>query len=265
MRGADRERQGWEKTMDATSASTLTAAGIVGGIVNAIAGGATLITFPAMIAVGLPPMIANASNAVAVVPGHLMAALADRPRWPNWDSPTQKAIAASACGGTFGAVLLLASSDRIFVLIVPALVGIATLIFAFGRRLQEWLSHDGVVANERIRPLLLFLAAVYGGYFGAGLGVMLLAVLTITGREDVRTANALKNVLATAVSFATIAIFVIRNAVSWPETLIMLVGALLGGLLGGRLFTVLPAPIVRVGIVVIGSAMTAIYIWQYWL
>ncbi|UGV26823.1 sulfite exporter TauE/SafE family protein [Rhodopseudomonas boonkerdii] len=251
--------------MDAISASTLSAAGVIGGIVNAIAGGATLITFPAMIAVGLSPMIANASNAVAVVPGHLMAALADRSRWPNWDSLTQKAIAASACGGTLGALLLLASSDRIFVLLVPALVGIATLIFAFGRKIQERLNHHRATESEHIRPVLLFLAAIYGGYFGAGLGVMLLAVLTITGREDVRTANALKNVLATAVSFATITIFVIRNAVSWPETLIMLAGALIGGLLGGRLFAVLPAPIVRGAIVVIGGAMTVIYIWRYWL
>lgn len=251
--------------MDFGIAALLFFAGVAGGVVNAIAGGATLITFPAMLAAGLPAVVANASNAVAVTPGHLFAALADRKRLPALDRNFAIAVAAAAAGGAVGALLLLTTPERLFVLLVPALIALATVMFAFGRRVQAALSHSASGNGARARYALMLPVTAYGGYFGAGLGVMLLAVLTITGREDVRTANALKNVLATATSLATIAIFIAQGVIRWPETLVMLAGAVGGGLLGGKLIAVLPAALVRALVITLGVTMTAIYAWRYWL
>lgn len=248
--------------MDFAIAALLFGAGIAGGVVNAIAGGATLITFPAMIAAGLPPVIANASNALAVTPGHLFAALADRRRLPARDRPFALTIVAAVLGGAIGAILLLVTPEKLFVLFVPALIALATIIFAFGRYLQTMLVRAHTGRHTSARAALMLPVTVYGGYFGAGLGVMLLAVLSITGREDVRAANALKT---SVTSLATIAIFIAQGVIRWPETLVMLAGAVAGGILGGRLIAILPAGVVRTIVIALGIAMTLIYAWRYWL
>lgn len=250
--------------MDAQTTALLAGAGVIGGIFNAIAGGATLITFPAMLAAGLPPLIANASNAVAVIPGHLTAALADRRQLPALDRGLIITTLTAIAGGAVGAVLLLVTPERLFATLIPALIGLATFVFALGRRLQSMLSQHSHIRSKALRMALLFPAAVYGGYFGAGLGVMLLALLTLTGTQDVRAINALKNLLATAVSLATFAIFVAQNVIRWPETLVMLAGAVCGGVLGGKLIAILPPRVVRIAITTIGTAMTLIYAWRYW-
>jgi uncharacterized membrane protein YfcA len=123
--------------MELTIGLLLFGAGLAGGVANAIAGGATLITFPAMLAAGLPPVLANASNAVAVTPGHLIAACADRHVLPPADRRMLAAILAVLLGGTVGAVLLLTTPERLFTLLVPALIGVATVIFAFARPIQR--------------------------------------------------------------------------------------------------------------------------------
>jgi uncharacterized membrane protein YfcA len=245
----------------------LFATGLAGGIANAIAGGATLITFPAMLAAGLPPVVANASNAVAVAPGCLMAAYADRQALPPGNRRTVVAALAALLGGATGAVLLLVTPERLFTLLVPALVGVATVVFAFAESLQRSITRAfGIRALQgaALRAGLLVSTAVYGGYFGAGVGVMLLAALTITGHEDLRAANAFKNLLATAVSMVTILIFTLQGVVRWPETLVMLTGAICGGYLGGLLIKVLAPPIVRGIVIVVGVVMTALYAGRYW-
>jgi len=259
--------------MDIGIGALLFGAGLAGGVANAMAGGATLITFPAMLAGGLPPIVANASNAVAVTPGHVVAALADRARLPPLDRALGLAVAASLVGGALGAILLLATPERLFTLLVPALIGIATLVFALGRQVPGRQGLGGRVRSgvadgarsERLRSALLVPMAVYGGYFGGGSGVMYLAVLVVTGREDIRQANVLKNLLASVVSAVTIAIFVMQGVVSWPETTVMLVGAMLGGFLGGRLIAVLSPATVRAIVVLAGTLMTLVYAWRYWL
>ncbi len=250
--------------MNPQIAILLAGAGVTGGIVNAIAGGATLITFPAMLAAGLPPLTANASNAVAVIPGHLTAALADRRQLPALDRGLVIMTSTAITGGASGAVLLLVTPERVFTTLVPALIGLATLIFALGHRLQSVLSQHSQTQSNFLRSILLLPIAVYGGYFGAGLGVMLLALLTLTSTQDIRAINALKNLLATAVSLATLAIFVAQGVIRWPETLVMLAGAVCGGVLGGKFMAVLPPPVVRLAITAIGTAMTLIYAWHYW-
>jgi len=249
--------------MDIGIAALLFGAGLAGGAANAMAGGATLITFPAMLAGGLPPIVANASNAVAVTPGHVVAAFADRARLPRPDRALGLALGASLVGGALGAILLLATPERLFTLLVPALIGIATLVFALGPRIR---SSDGAgTRSDGLRSAFLVPLSVYGGYFGGGSGVMYLAILVVTGREDVRQANVLKNLLASVVSMVTIAIFVARGLVSWPETIVMLVGAVAGGFLGGRLIAVLSPATVRAIVVLAGTAMTLVYAWRYWL
>lgn len=252
--------------MEAGATALLFGAGVLGGAVNAVAGGATLFTFPAMLAAGLPPVAANASNAVALTPGHLVAAVADRVALPTKQQLVGP-VAAGLCGGTLGALALLATSDRLFAALVPVLVGAATLLFGLGPRLR-----DAVARARRGRardaawPRLAALVptAAYGGYFGGGLGVMLLAVLAVTGREEMRAASALKNLLASAVSAATIAVFVAQGVVRWPETVAMLAGAVLGGVAGARLLATVPAAVVRGLVVVAGAAMTVVYAWRYW-
>jgi uncharacterized protein len=250
--------------VDLATVLLLAGAGIVGGLANAIAGGATLITFPAMLASGIPPIVANASNAVAVTPGHFIAAIADRERIPKLDRRFLILVLLSLVGAAIGAVLLLVTTDRTFLLLVPLLIGAATLVFAFARPLQAAVSRGGR-PHPFLAELLLVPAAIYGGYFGGGLGVMLLAILGVLGIDDVRTANVLKNLLATAVSIVTIAIFIVKGIVDWPRTLVMLAGAAAGGFLGGWLVRVLPPAAVRAVVIAAGTAITVYYAWRYWL
>jgi len=250
--------------VDLATIALLAGAGIIGGVANAIAGGATLITFPAMLASGIPPIVANASNAVAVTPGHFIAGITDRERMPAFDRRLVLLIVLSLIGAAIGAVLLLVTTDRTFLLLVPLLVGAATLIFAFARQIQAAVNGAGR-PHPFLAEILLVPATIYGGYFGGGLGVMLLAILGVLGIHDVRTANVLKNLLASAVSAVTIAIFVLKGIVDWPHTLVMLAGAACGGFLGSWLVRVLPPAAVRAVVIAAGTAITLYYAWRYWL
>ncbi|EJJ28758.1 sulfite exporter TauE/SafE family protein [Rhizobium sp. CF142] len=240
--------------------------GIAGGVINALAGGATLLTFPAMLAAGLPPVTANASNAVAIVPGHLLAILADRRKVLPLDAKLWSSVLVCLIGGAIGALLLLALPERLFVLPVPALIGIATLLFLFSPHIAAWAeARRGDAEPSRGLGLsVLGLSSIYGGFFGAGLGVILTAVLSIADPNDIRRVKALKNLLATSVSMAAVVIFIAEGAVHWPETLTMLSGALVGGYLGGTLVRVLPATIVRWFVILTGTVMTVVYAVKYW-
>lgn len=242
----------------------LLAAGVVGGIVNALAGGATLITFPAMLAAGLPPVVANASNAVAISPGHLIAALVDRGRLPPAGRRLAAAILVATVGGAAGGMLLLALPDHLFLKPVPALIGGSTLLFALGPRLQARAARGEGGRREGGRLAPLGLAAVYGGFFGAGLGIILTMVLSLDRGADMRAVKAWKNLLATCVSLAATVLFIARGAVAWPETLAMLAGALVGGYAGGHLIRVLPAHLVRWGVIVVGTVLTVVYAQRIW-
>ncbi len=244
----------------------LAGAGLIGGVVNALAGGATLITFPAMLAAGLGPIAANASNAVAISPGHLIAALVDKERLPRLDRRLAAAVLACALGGLGGAILLLSLPERLFTAPLPVLIAAATALFAAAPRLQAWISarRAGRPPPHAWRLAALAGASVYGGFFGAGLGVILTAVLAIFDPGDIRAVKATKNLLAAGVSLAAVATFVLSGTVSWPATLVMLAGALAGGFAGGWLIRALPAAAVRWTVIIAGIAMTAIYARRYW-
>lgn len=239
-------------------------AGIAGGFVNALAGGATFFTFPAMMAAGLPPVIANASNAVAVWPGSLSGTLAFRRHLPALDRTLLLAMLLALVGSAGGAVLLLETEERIFVRLVPYLILGATLLFAFAgpllRLLRRLRPQDGGPA--RLTPgsfALQATAAVYGGYFGGGLGIMLLAVLSLCGYSDIRVMNALKNLLSAVVGLVTLLVFAGLGAVAWPQTLVMLSGAVAGGWIGGRVGQKAPAWLIRGFVIAVGLLLSVYY------
>ncbi|MDQ0625967.1 sulfite exporter TauE/SafE family protein [Paraburkholderia graminis] len=253
--------------MDWTTTFSLFVAGIAGGVVNAMAGGATLITFPAMMMAGLPAITANASNAVAISPGHIVAVLADRSKLPARSMYITVLCLTSLVCGAIGALAVLALPERLFTLPVPALIAFATVLFALAPTIQAWASRYRPTENGislRMRASVIAATSLYGGFFGAGLGVMLTAVLSIVEFGDIRTIKALKNVLASCVSLAAVVIFVGSGAVAWPPTVVMLGGALIGGYLGGYLIRVLPAVWVRHFVIVAGVLMSIIYARQYW-
>lgn len=248
--------------MDAWIVALLAAAGLAGGFVNALAGGATFFTFPAMMAAGLPPVTANASNAVAVWPGNLSGAFAFRRQLPRLTLALWLAMGLAVAGSTAGALLLLATEERVFVRLVPWLILGATLLFAFSRPLLRLLRHLRPSRRPGLTPgsfALQAATAVYGGYFGGGLGIMLLAVLALCGFEDMRAMNALKNLLSALVGLVTLVIFAGLGAVAWPQTLVMLAGAVAGGWIGGRVGQRAPAWLIRGFVIAVGLGLSAVY------
>jgi uncharacterized protein len=242
----------------------LLGAGLLGGLANSMAGGASLVTFPAMMAVGLAPIPANASNALGIILGNVMGAVAERRKLPVFDRAMLAACTAAAFGGALGGVLLLNTPERMFVLIVPALIGIATVIFAFSKSIQRWVSSRFEMNSGALRAIMVFPATLYGGYFGAGLGVILMSVLGATSTWELRTANAVKNILGVLSNAAAIVVFIARDMISWRETLVMMAACMVGGFLGGKAIAVISTAAMRIGIIAIGCAMTLYYAWRYW-
>jgi uncharacterized protein len=259
------------ESMDAPAGVMLFGAGLVGGVVTAIVGGASLITFPALLAAGLPAIVANASNTVALTPGNLAAGIADLERLPRWDRSFVGLIGVCVVGSVAGAALLLVTPEKGFTAVVPVLVGFATLLFAASAPIRQWIAARAAAAGGARAPrqsvgLLLFApVAVYGGYFGAGMSVMLLALLSVSRADDFRATNVVKNLLSALTSFVAVVVFVAQGVVAWPPTLVMMAGALVGGFLGGRLVRVLPPARVRWIVIGAGSILTLVYAWRYWL
>lgn len=252
--------------MDQLNYVLLFIAGIAGGAINAIAGGATLFTFPAMVFAGLSPIVANASSAVALTPGHLIAVIAERKHLPATTHSLWISIVIAVLGGAAGAYLLFVTSERVFARIVPVLIGLATLIFAFGKPLQHRLRGNAPpIDNAHTRTALILPVSIYGGYFGAGMGVVHLAAFSITSNWQPRTANAMKNLMGICANWSAIVVFLWTGLVHWPTTLPMLVGACMGGWLGSKLLAHVPSHIIRFIVIMMGTLMTVIYIWKYWL
>lgn len=244
--------------MEFTTLVLLVAAGILGGGANAIAGGGTFFTFPAMIAAGLDPLTANASNAVAVYPGHAAAVPAYRAELRAAGRPLVLRTIIAALGGLTGALLLLWTGAIAFVALVPWLLLAATLLFAAGPHLAA-VSQRLRSKSAAITGAIEFLFAVYGGYFGAGLGVLLMAALMIVGLRDVQLANAQKNWLATVITTISVAVFALGGMVAWPQTLAVLVGALMGGYGGARLARRIPALALRLVVIAVGLSLSVYY------
>ena len=236
-------------------------AAILGGAINSVAGGGTLIAFPSLIAFGVPPVIANATNTAALLPGSISSAFAYRQDIPSQRKLLMTLALPSLVGGLIGAVALIAAPE-IFGRIVPFLVLFATLLFA-GRSLFNRLTkQDGngdqpVTWAGNIWGVLFQLAvASYGGYFGAGIGILMLASLSIMGLHNIHRMNAVKTVLAAAINGVALIYFIIRGQVEWPLAILMAIGAIIGGYGGARLAKRVNQNYVRAFVVVAGLAVS---------
>ena len=235
------------------------------GFVNALAGGGTLISFPALVAIGLPAVAANVTNTVALVPGYLGATLAQ-----SKDLREQKArllyfIPAGIIGGVIGGVLLLNSGERLFRSLVPFLILLASVLLALSDQVRKWLNRQGnssttsILNSPALAMLPVGLAAIYGGYFGAGLSVIVLAVLGITLNDSLTRLNALKQVISFSINVAAAVFFVFSGQVVWSVALVMAVSALVGGMLGGRLAGRVKPSTLRWVVVAVGITISVIY------
>lgn len=256
--------------MDVTIAAMLGLAGLAGGTLSSLVGGASLITFPALLAAGLPPLTAVTSNMAALAPGNFLAALADRSQLPQFDRAFIGLVLASIAGAAAGAALLLLTPARLFAVLVPVLLGFATVLFACGGTISRWIRKRALARHGREPALritslpMLLPVSVYGGYFGAGVGVLLIAVLSIASAGDYRAANVAKN-LVTSLNTATAAvIFALQGSVSWPAALAMMTGVVAGGLVGARIARSAPQALMRALVIAVGVLLTAIYAWRYW-
>ncbi|OJX37929.1 MAG: permease [Chloroflexi bacterium 44-23] len=233
------------------------------GWVNAVAGGGTLITFPVLTAIGLPAVMANVTNTVALSPGYLGATIASRADLEKQKKQLWLLIPASIAGGIVGGILLLNSGERLFQSLVPYLILLATILLAVGEPLKKWLNrrnqeHSGGKLNF-FAILLVAMAAVYGGYFGAGLSVIVLAVLGLILNNSLTELNALKQAIAFTVNTAAAIFFIFSGNVNWSAAIVMAGFAVLGGVLGGKFAGKISLLALRWTVVVIGVIVSIIY------
>lgn len=237
----------------------LVLAAFLAGILNTIAGGGTFLTFPALVYAGVPPVSANATSAVAVFPGYFGGAAGFQRELRSFESESLfKVIAVTGIGGLMGSLLLLMSSNEVFSAIVPFLLLMATLVFAFSDKIQAWARENrlGVQPNGSIGTILV---SIYGGYFNGGLGIVLLALFSLWGMKDIHTMNGLKNGLSFVLSAISVATFAVAGIVIWPQALAMMLAAIVGGYLGAPIARALPVNVVRGLVIGVGAAMSAIF------
>jgi uncharacterized membrane protein YfcA len=231
----------------------LLGAGVLAGAMNAAAGGGSFVSIPAMVFVGLPSVAANASSTVALLPGTLASAWAWRRDFQAPGGTSARALLfISLVGGLLGAVLLL-----------PWLLLTGTLFFAFGRQL-------GAALRRRVRigPAAVYASqvplSVYAGYFGGGVGIMMMAVWGLLGEADVRSVSAARTLLVSAANAVATLCFAAAGPVYWPETAATLIGAVVGGYFGAVLARRVPPAWLRAFVITFGAAMTAVFFWRAW-
>ena len=242
--------------------------GFLAGGMNAIAGGGTFFSFPALLAAGVPPVMANASNTVGLCPASLVSAWAYRREALRHGKWALLLVAVSLIGGIAGGLLLLATTNAAFSRLIPWLLLTATVLFAFSghvSRLVGWAKKRlGGDMNKR-NPggpggaFFQLVVAIYGGFFGAGMGILTLAALSIQGFEDIQEINALKNLTSGVNYFVSSTTFIIAGAISWPHTLVILVAAMAGGYLGANFARRLSAIWLKRLVIAVGSSLTVIY------
>ena len=240
----------------------LLVAAFAAGVLNTIAGGGTFLTFPALVLVGIPPVAANATSAVAVFPGYLAGAVGFRTELASFDRRRVLRLGLIAlAGAAVGSGLLLVSSNEAFSTVVPFLLLAATLAFLFGDPIRAWATSQarGITPEGAAG---LFAVAVYGGYFNGGLGIVLLALFALWGMSDIHQMNGLKNGLSFAVSMISVVIFAAAGLVVWPQAVMMMLAATLGGYVGAPLARRIPKPMVRVIIAIIGFGMSGVFFWR---
>ncbi len=233
------------------------AAAAAGGAINAIAGGGSLITFPALLACGVPAVIASATNTVAMCPGYLGATWAQREELAGQRKRALRVIPAAALGGALGALLLLHTNPKTFDVVVPFLLLFAVALLGFQDQIRARL--HTIANNEAFAVPITAIAAIYGGYFGAGLGVIILAALAIVIGDSLVRLNALKQLISLAVNVTAAIVFLIIADLDTITVLVMGGASLVGGIAGGAIASRVSAKLLRVLVVAIGLVVSAIY------
>lgn len=235
----------------------------MGGLMNAVAGGGSFLAFPALVFTGVPQVPANATNTVALWAGMTASGGAYRRRLNLPARLIVPLLVASFAGGVMGAVLLLKTSEHVFAKVLPWLMLGATLLFLFGPRLargrQSNLGRELTTSAIVVAVLFEWLVAIYGGYFGGGVGIVNLAMLAALGMTDLHTMNALKSVLGSVINGIAVVVFAVSRVVRWPQAGVMAIGAILGGYLGAHYAQKLPQGSVRWFVVLVGLGMTVYF------
>lgn len=244
-------------------------AALLAGAMNSVAGGGSFFSFPALIFTGVPPIPANATNTVAVWPGSLASVFSYWKRLPKSPRIIVPLVAISVIGGAVGALVLLRTPQATFMSLVPYLFGVATLLFAFGKRLSRKLGE----AVKRTGPpsfltltgltLVQFFIALYGGFFGGGIGILMLAMLELVHFEDIHAMNGLKALLATSINGAAVVTFIIARQVAWAQGVLMIAAAVIGGYGGAHYAQKLDTRWVRATVICVGAGMTIYFLWRH--
>ena len=242
-------------------------AAVIGGTLNAVAGGGTFISFPALLATGMPAVEANATNTVALWPGLAASTGAYMKRLNMPPRLLVPLLLTSVVGGLVGALLLLKTPQRIFLHLVPWLLLGGTLLFAFGNTIRAMAGKAAVVDDLRktswqavtVTSIAELVVAIYGGYFGAGIGFLTLGMLAALGMRDIHAMGAIRTLLAAVINAAAVVAFILAGAVFWRNCVVMIAGALVGGWFGARYAQKADPRKVRGVVIAVGVAMSAYY------
>lgn len=249
----------------------LIGAGLIGGALNTLAGGGSFVVFPALLLAGVPPVLANASNTYAALPGYASGAIG---LWRHLASHRKRLFAYSLVSllfGYAGAELLLQVSDEQFSLVVPWLMLFAVVLFAFGAKINSWVreSSDGSHRLKAAGAVILFALlagiCIYGGFFNAGLGILLLAFLALAGLSDMHAMNGLKLWISGVIALVAVIRFAIGGSIDWYFGSIALVGVTTGGYVAARLAHHIPTSLIRALVIVYGVVLTTYFLWNAYL
>src|SRR2546430_13871272 len=247
----------------------LLACAFLAGAINSIAGGGTLITFPVLIWLGLDPKVANATCTVALWPGLFGGLFGYRREMNDSSIFLMRLGTISLIGGGFGAWLLIATPSLVFARLVPVLILFATILFMIQTPVTRWLRLPSVESESTkgwwiVVIIIQFFSAMYGGYFGAGNGILMLAAMGLLGLHDIHRANGVKNFLGICINGIAVFSFSIAHMVLWPRALLMAVAATTGGYVGARTAQRVGRVFIRRAVVVIGFVITAVMLWRMW-
>ncbi|KJF18638.1 sulfite exporter TauE/SafE family protein [Acidithrix ferrooxidans] len=244
----------------------LVAAGLVAGTVNSIAGGGSLISFPALLFVGLGPIVANVTNSLASLPGYISGTIGYRRALPHQRHRLIQASIACVFGSVVGTVILLTTPVSYFRAVVPFLILGACALLVFQERISVFVSFSKVSSKSKwVMPLAIGISAIYGSYFGAGLGIILLAILSIFSDETLQNNNALKITLSVVIASVGDLIYVLVTHVAFLDAGVMAIGFILGGFLGAKIASRLSARVLRISIVIFGVCVSSILLYQTYL
>jgi uncharacterized membrane protein YfcA len=239
---------------------TLVAVGFLSGTSNALVGGGTLFSFPVLVALGLPPVTAVTTNMTALWPGLITSAYAYLPELKRARATLPMRVLAVFLGGLVGAILLLLSGDALFSTLVPWLLAGGTLLFTFSKQIVKFVLRSASAHHAAAAlPFMEFFCAIYGGYFGAGIGILMLAAMALAGEHDMQSANAQRNFLVCFINATAVTLFIVLGRVNWIVAVIVMLGSISGGYVGARVARFIPNQWLKLLITAAGATFSIIY------